>query len=128
MTKSSTSAKKSKSVKSQNLTSLSSRHVLDTLYTTLLRRRGADPESSYTAKLYEKGRAHIAKKTGEEAVEVVIASLAEDRRALIAESGDLLYHLMVLWADAGVKPKDVWKELDKRFGTSGIDEKKPRPL
>ncbi len=130
MTKPTATAKKSKPAKPTKSSSASPlpRHALDTLYTTLLRRRRAHPDSSYTAKLYEKGRAHIAKKTGEEAVEVVIASLAEDRRALIAESGDLLYHLMVLWADAGVKPKDVWRELEKRFGTSGIDEKKSRPL
>jgi len=102
------------------------RHTLDQLYTTLLRRRRSDPDSSYTARLYAKGRGHIAKKTGEEAVEVVIASLAEDRRALVSESADLLYHLLVLWADAGVKPNDVWKELRRRFGISGIEEKRSR--
>lgn len=102
------------------------RHTLDQLYTTLLRRRRSDPDTSYTARLYAKGRPHIAKKTGEEAVEVVIASLAEDRRALVSESADLLYHLLVLWAEAGVKPADVWKELERRFGMSGIEEKRAR--
>ena len=117
-----------KSVKSTKTakTEPAPRHTLDQLFTTLLRRRRSDPATSYTARLYSRGRGHIAKKTGEEAVEVVIASLAEDRRALVSESADLLYHLLVLWADAGVKPKDVWKELQRRFGISGIAEKRSR--
>ena len=120
-------AKKPADVKSPAPTK-AEKHILERLYTTVKRRRRANPETSYTARLYERGRPHIAKKMGEESVEVVIAALAEDRRALIAESGDLFFHLLVLWADAGVKPEQVWKELERRFGVSGIDEKKSREL
>ncbi len=101
-------------------------HALDRLFTTVKGRRRANPETSYTARLYQRGRPQIAKKLGEEAVEVVVAALAEDRKALVAESGDLLFHLLVLWAEAGVKPDQVWKELERRFGLSGITEKRSR--
>jgi phosphoribosyl-ATP pyrophosphohydrolase len=106
----------------------SDEHILDRLYTTVKRRRRANPETSYTANLYEKGRPQIAKKMGEEAVEVVVAAMAGDRKAVIAESSDLFFHLMVLWSEAGVKPAQVWKELERRFGVSGIEEKKSRKL
>jgi phosphoribosyl-ATP pyrophosphohydrolase len=100
--------------------------TLDELYEVIASRRGGDPESSYTAKLFARGRAKIAQKLGEEAVETVIAALAESPQALVSESSDLLYHLMVLWADCGVKPETVWAELAKRKGVSGIEEKKAR--
>ena len=96
------------------------------MFATVKGRKGADPDTSYTARLYQRGRAQIAKKVGEEAVEVAIASLVQDKQALIAESGDLLFHLLVLWADAGVRPEDAWAELERRFGTSGITEKRQR--
>jgi len=102
------------------------RHVLDQLYTTVKRRRRASPEQSYTARLFQRGRPQISKKLGEEAVEVVVAALAQDKKAIVAESGDLLFHLLVLWAEAGVKPDQVWKELERRFGISGITEKQSR--
>jgi phosphoribosyl-ATP pyrophosphohydrolase len=101
-------------------------HILDELFATVKRRRRASPEQSYTARLFSRGRPQIAKKLGEEAVEVVVAALAQDKKVLISESGDLFFHLLVLWAEAGVKPDQVWKELERRFGISGIAEKQSR--
>lgn len=105
---------------------MSDADVLERLYATIESRRGADPETSWTAKLFAQGRPKIAQKVGEEAVEVNIAALTEGPDALAAESADLLYHLLVLWADADVKPADVWAELAKREGLSGIEEKRAR--
>jgi phosphoribosyl-ATP pyrophosphohydrolase len=101
-------------------------HSLDRLYEVIAARKGADPKSSYTAKLFAKGAPKIAQKLGEEAVETVIASLAEDRAAVTAESADLLYHLMVMWVERGVTPDDVWAELARREGQSGLAEKASR--
>ena len=89
-------------------------------------RKGADPDSSYTAQLLGKGREKIARKFAEEAIEVVLASVNESPERLASESADVLYHLLVLWADAGLKPEDVWAALEKRRGTSGIEEKNSR--
>jgi phosphoribosyl-ATP pyrophosphohydrolase len=100
--------------------------IIEQLFAVVESRRGADPQSSYTARLLAKGRAKIAKKTGEEAVEVVVAALAESREDLAAESADLLYHLLVLWASVGIKPRDVWAQLAKREGVSGLAEKASR--
>ena len=100
--------------------------TLDRLYKAILDRRGADPETSYTAKLFHRGRAKIAQKLGEEAVETVIEAIAGDKDKLAQESADLLYHLLVLWADAGLKPKDVYEVLAAREGVSGIAEKASR--
>lgn len=100
--------------------------LLEQLFGVIESRRGADAGTSYTARLFAKGRAKIAKKTGEEAVEVVVAALAEGRQELAAESADLLYHLLVLWASAGIKPRDVWAQLAKREGVSGLAEKAAR--
>ncbi len=100
--------------------------VIDELAAVIAARRGADPKSSYTAKLFAKGRGKIAQKLGEEAVEAIVAALAESPERLAGESADLLYHLLVLWAECGVKPEDVWAELERRQGTSGIAEKKAR--
>ncbi|MGE5546592.1 MAG: phosphoribosyl-ATP diphosphatase [Solirubrobacterales bacterium] len=100
--------------------------ALDQLYAVIAGRKGADPETSYTAKLFAKGRGKIAQKVGEEAVETVIASLAQGPDKVVSESADLLYHLLVLWAECGVRPDDVWAELDRRTGTSGIEEKNSR--
>lgn len=88
--------------------------ALDTLYDVILSRKDGDPEVSRTARLFAKGRPRIARKVGEEAVEVVVAALAEDNRRLTEESADLLYHLLVLWAEAGLTPEDVWRELEAR--------------
>ena len=100
--------------------------VIARLYDLILSRKGADPETSYTAKLFAKGRLKLAQKVGEEAVEAVIAASANQRDELVGESSDLMYHLLVLWADAGVRPDEVWAELARREGTSGVDEKKNR--
>ena len=100
--------------------------VLERLFTVIDSRRGADPQSSYTARLFAEGRGKIACKTGEEAFEVVVAALGESRERLASESADLLYHLLVLWADAGLEPAEVWTELAAREGISGIAEKAAR--
>jgi phosphoribosyl-ATP pyrophosphohydrolase len=106
---------------------MSDSDILQRLFTLIESRRTADPEQSYVAKLLGKGTAKIAQKFGEEAVETVIAATLRDRQATIAESADALFHLLVLWADQGVAPADVWRELAGREGSSGIDEKKARP-
>lgn len=103
-----------------------SQHILQSLYDTILSRKGADPQSSYTASLFAKGTAKIAQKVGEEAVETCIEALQGDPEKIKAESADLLFHLMVLWADQGITPDDVLKVLESRAGTSGIDEKNSR--
>lgn len=96
------------------------------LYNTVLDRKGADPSTSWTAKLFSKGRGKIAQKVGEEAVEVVIDAISGNKEAVVKESADLLYHLNVLWADMGVEPDDVWAELAAREGVSGVAEKASR--
>ena len=102
-------------------------NVLARLYAVIASRKGAPAEQSYTAKLFARGTAKIAQKFGEEAIETVIAGTSETPEALAAESADLLYHLMVLWADRGVTPDQVWAELARREGISGIAEKAARP-
>jgi phosphoribosyl-ATP pyrophosphohydrolase len=101
-------------------------HVLDRLYLVIDSRKGADPETSYTARLFSRGRQQIAKKLGEEAVEALIEGIRGDKPKLIGESADMLYHLLTLWAASGVKPAAVWAELARREGLSGIAEKASR--
>ena len=101
--------------------------VLDRLFATVESRRGARADTSYTAGLLAAGTDKIARKLNEEALETVLAAVAgEGKKRLAAESADLLYHLLVLWADGGVEPQAVWKELARREGTSGIAEKAAR--
>lgn len=100
--------------------------VLERLYAVIETRRGADPEGSWTARLFAQGLPKIAQKTGEEAIETVIAALGGEPAEVVAESADLLYHLLVLWAATGVEPAAVWAELARREGRSGVDEKKAR--
>lgn len=100
--------------------------AIERLYGTVNERRGADPGSSWTAKLFSKGRHKIAQKVGEEAVEVVIDAVEGNKACVVSESADLLYHLCVLWADMGILPGDVWDELRRREGTSGVVEKQSR--
>lgn len=102
------------------------KHAIDTLFAVIESRKGADPDTSYTAKLFSKGRKKIAQKVGEEAVETALAAMSETPAAVAAESADLLYHLLVLWAETGVSPDDVWAELNRRAGVSGIEEKNSR--
>jgi phosphoribosyl-ATP pyrophosphohydrolase len=100
--------------------------ILDRLYATIVSRRGADPATSYTAKLMSEGTNRIAQKLGEEAVETVIAAASGETQDLAGESADLLYHLLVLWEDAGLAPAEVWRALEARIGVSGITEKDGR--
>jgi len=93
---------------------------------TIIARRDADPAQSYVAKLRARGRAKMAQKLGEEAVETVIAALEGDRAALTGEAADLLFHLVALLADCGVTLADVQAELDRREGVSGLAEKAAR--
>jgi phosphoribosyl-ATP pyrophosphohydrolase len=104
------------------------RDTLERLYDTIKSRKGGDPAVSHTAKLFAKGRAKIAQKVGEEAVELAIAAVAETREEVISESADLVFHLLVLWAECGVTIEDVRAELRRREGQSGIEEKKARQL
>ena len=90
-------------------------------------RAQASADVSYTRALLDRGVEHCAKKFGEEAVECLIEAISGDHDALVAESADLLYHLLVLWVAAGVRPEEVWAELARRQGVSGIAEKASRP-
>ena len=99
---------------------------LDALEAVIRERRTSDPASSYVARLTARGRAKIAQKLGEEAVETVIAAIEDDKAALTSEAADLIFHLAVLLADAGLSFDDVRAELARREGVSGIDEKASR--
>lgn len=103
-----------------------SKKILDDLFETIKSRKGQDPESSYVASLFAKGTAKIAQKVGEEAVETCIEAIQGDTEKLAAESADLLFHLMILWADRGLTPDDIYKILEQRQGTSGHTEKASR--
>ncbi|MBO6826926.1 MAG: phosphoribosyl-ATP diphosphatase [Sneathiella sp.] len=100
--------------------------ILDRLFETIRERKNADPESSYTAKLYAKGSKKIAQKVGEEGVELALAAALKDRDEVISESADLIYHMFVLWADAGVDPAEIYAKLAERQGLSGLVEKASR--
>ena len=100
--------------------------ILDELYAMIESRRDADPEQSWTAKLLAEAPDLPAAKLGEEAVECVIEAMRGDDKALTREAADLIYHLLVVLAAAGVSPADVWTELEKRQGQSGIAEKMNR--
>ena len=100
--------------------------VLDRLWGVVMSRRDADPNTSHSARLLSRGTAKVAQKFGEEAVECLIEAVAGNRAALIAESADVLYHLLVMWVDAGVRADEVWAELARREGVSGVAEKASR--
>jgi phosphoribosyl-ATP pyrophosphohydrolase len=100
--------------------------VLDRLFAVVESRRDADPTISHSARLLSRGPAKVAQKFGEEAVECLIEAVAGNREALIGESADVLYHLLVLWVSSGVAPAEVWAELVRREGISGIAEKAAR--
>ncbi len=99
---------------------------LERLFDAVRDLKKGDPARSRTARLIRAGRSKIAKKLGEEAVEVVIDAMHGDRDAVIKESADLLYHLVVLWVSTGVRPQDVWAEMKYREDTFGIAEKLPK--
>ncbi|UXN04025.1 phosphoribosyl-ATP diphosphatase [Bartonella sp. HY406] len=100
--------------------------TLKTLTNIVSKRAKVTDGSSYTASLVEKGMTKATKKLGEEAVETVIAALAEDKHHLIGESADLLYHLAVVWEIAGINVDDVMAELEKRTAQTGLQEKAAR--
>src|ERR1700742_464657 len=99
---------------------------LERLYVAVLAAKDLDPATSRTARLFQRGPTKMAKKLAEEAIEVVIDAVTGDTDAVIRESADLLYNLTVLWAAAGVKPEDVWKEMERREHLLGIAEKLPK--
>jgi phosphoribosyl-ATP pyrophosphohydrolase len=99
---------------------------VDRLYAAVLAARNSDPATSRTARLLHAGRAKMAKKLGEEALEVVIEVLDGSPDAVVRESADLLYNFVVLWAACGVDPQDVWNEMDRRERLFGIAEKLPK--
>lgn len=100
--------------------------IVERLFDVIESRKGGDADTSYTAKLLKGGAPKIGKKLSEEAAEVTIAALSEGKDAVARESADLLYHLLVMWAAMGLRPEDVYAELKKREGTSGIEEKNNR--
>lgn len=99
---------------------------VDRLYGAVIAAKTADPSRSRTARLLRAGRAKMAKKLAEEAVEVVIDAMHGSRDAVVKESADLIYNLVVLWVAAGVQPKEVWKEMERRERLMGIAEKLPK--
>ena len=101
---------------------------LDRLYAAVLAARAADPAASRTARLLRAGRGKMAKKLAEEAVEVVIDAMHGHRDAVVRESADLIYNLVVLWVSAGVDPQDVWDEMKRRERLFGIAEKLPKDV
>ena len=101
---------------------------VDKLYQAVVAAKNADPSSSRTARLIRAGRAKMAKKLAEEAVEVAIDAMHGSRDAVVRESADLLYNLVVLWVSAGVSPDDVWAEMKRRERLLGIAEKLPKNL
>ncbi len=101
-------------------------HTLDRLAATIESRKGGDPERSWTARLLAQGPEKAAEKFGEEAVEAIIEAVRGDRERLISEAGDVLYHLLVMLVANDVTLDEVLAELDRREGTSGIDEKAAR--
>ncbi len=96
------------------------------LYLAALSCRHDDPSTSRTARLLRSGRSKMAKKLAEEAIEVVIDAMHGDRNAVVKESADLIYNLVVLWIASGIRPEDVWKEMDRRERLLGIAEKVPK--
>jgi phosphoribosyl-ATP pyrophosphohydrolase len=99
---------------------------LERLYQAVIAARDLDPATSRTARLFQRGPAKMAKKLAEEAIEVVIDAVNGKTEAVVRESADLLYNLTVLWAAAGVKPEDVWREMERREHMLGIAEKLPK--
>jgi phosphoribosyl-ATP pyrophosphohydrolase len=102
--------------------------ILERLYKLTQERRGADIEKSYIAKRLHQGTAKIAQKFGEEAVETIIAAMQKDRKELVNESADMIFHWLMLLVDGGVPLGDVMQELERREGMSGLDEKASRKL
>jgi len=101
---------------------------LERLYLAVIAAKDLDPATSRTARLFQRGPAKMAKKLAEEAIEVVIDAVNRNPDAVVRESADLLYNLTVLWAAAGVRPQDVWREMARREDLLGIAEKMPKSV
>jgi phosphoribosyl-ATP pyrophosphohydrolase len=101
---------------------------IDRLHQAVIAARNADPATSRTARLFRSGRAKMAKKLGEEAIEVVIEAIEGNSDAVIKESADLVYNLVVVWVAAGIEPREVWAEMERREQLFGIAEKLPKRL
>ena len=101
-------------------------HIFDRLFAVIKAKKRDDPATSYTASLFRRGVPKIAQKLGEETVETIIEAVRGDKTRLREESADLLYHLFVLWAAAGITPEQVGKILAKRSSQSGLAEKAQR--
>ena len=99
---------------------------LERLYQAVIAAKDLDPATSRTARLFQRGSSKMAKKLAEEAIEVAIDAVNGNTDAVIRESADLLYNLTVLWASAGVRPEDVWREMGRREDMLGIAEKLPK--
>lgn len=108
------------------MSNVSEQNVLKQLAEVLEARKGASPDSSYVASLYDKGLDAILKKIGEEATETVMAAKDGDADKIVYEVADLWFHTLVLLAQQGLDPKQVTDELSRRFGLSGLDEKASR--
>ena len=108
------------------VSAVSRAEVLDRLWTVIIQRRTANPNVSHSARLLSRGVTRVAQKFGEEAIECLIEAVSGNADALVAESADVLYHLLVMWVAAGVEPEMVWAELERREGVSGIAEKAAR--
>ena len=98
---------------------------IEKLFDDLIKKNKLDIEVSYTSSLLAEKKL-LAKKIGEESTEVLLEFLDNNKEKIIKESADLLYHLCVMWISANVKPGEVWNELQRRKGISGLDEKKGR--
>lgn len=101
-------------------------HILEKLFQTIESHKNSDPEKSYVASLFAKGTNKIAEKVSEETTETIIEAIQGNKEKLAEESADLLFHLMILWSDAGLKPNDIFQILEKREGISGHEEKASR--
>ncbi len=101
-------------------------NILHRLAVILEQRKGEDPDKSYVASLYARGLDTILKKIGEEATETILAAKSGDKQQIVYETADLWFHTLVMLAEQGLKPDDVLAELERRFGTSGIEEKAGR--
>ena len=94
--------------------------IIEELFDVIEQRKKGDPETSYVARTFSRGREHVAKKVGEEGVEVALAGALGDKKGVVSESADLLFHLLVLWSATGIKPAEVFDELSNRRGVSGL--------
>ena len=108
------------------MSDISNENILNQIFDTIESRKNADPKDSYVASLFEKRTDKIAEKVGEEAIEAIIEAVKKDSAKLTEESADLIFHLMILWSDAGLKPNDIFEVLKNRNGISGHVEKANR--